>query len=253
MKGTKEPRTRFVYALPHQMSELFSVKARSNGGLIVFIKSAAHYLPDDLHKDDDDIKSQKYSVHISAGGMATTVHHTLMLDGGDELDTCSYQGTVDDIAVPLFVHACADLNLPHYRANIRSDDTVFVLGGDDVLDHTVVFCLFVSGKSVSFVTDDFPEFGFSSYEFGVFSVNAVYARLNIPPFGQGSLGHWGTNLPRKNREFVLGDIRNLDLGEPPQLTKHDVIAIVHGLMEGIRHEHTQKALAFWDSENSGKK
>lgn len=208
MKGSKEPKTRFVCTLPNQDSELFSIKKRNNGGLILSIKYAPHYMSDEIYPESSKIVNQKYSIHPSNNGTAATIHHTIKFDNNQELDSCTFQRDALNLCAPLFVKICGRLNSPLYGANIKAGDKVVSLAkiGDPCT--IFIFGTMVSGKNISLDAKDFPGLSFCSENLGELQLNIIFGHILVPAIGQGTLTHFKTNSVRKNKCFVEPDMRD---------------------------------------------
>ncbi len=239
MKGSKEPRTRFVCGLPNQESEIFSAKERKNGGLIISIKSAVNYTADAIQPEESKILDQKYSIHLSNDGSSATLHHTIKLHNGVELDSCVFQSDSLNLCAPIFVRVCGQLNLPHYIVKARAHDKVVSIS--QIGDPCTIFIVgvLISGKNIKPQDRDFPGLGFHAEDFTNFRLNIIYGHILLPAIGEGTLLHFSTNSPRKDKEFIGPDFRSSQLATL-KLEKATSIHLIQSMLTEAVLAHIEK-------------
>lgn len=203
-----EKKTRFVCELPHQQSELLTVKERSNGGLVIVLKAGEQFIPGFDAEVTGIIESQKYSVHRSSDdGRTTVLHHTLLLTNGIKHDGMAQQkDSAGRFIWPMFVRACPDLGSPRYAVESRRRDEIVVAA--KFRNRTIlVYAVIVSSREFD-AQKRFTPAPITA-RFKHYDVSLFCRFLWAPPSPQGSLIHISTNLPRVNDEFVHGDMRGL--------------------------------------------
>lgn len=238
----KDPKTRFVCQLRHQRSELLSVAERPSGGLLISLKAAENFTPDEtLYPAQKRISDQHYSVHRSNAGADTTIHHTITLEDGDKLDTSSFlPASSGNLLWPIFVRACPYLGEPRYASQPRPKDHSIVAAQMEGRESTLVYSVIVSSRALNFPHSISVPPPFARFKY--FDVTMLCMYLWVPPLPQGTLHHQATNLPRVNGTFVIGDISQ---SMPPigPVTQQALHQIVDAAFEQVRVRHMKKVRA----------
>lgn len=201
----KDPKTRFVCDTPDGPKQLFSVREEKDGELRIGLHNGSAYTADQLFPNAPEIKGSKISVHRSNDGFDTTIKHTTLLSGSEVLDTCAFvNGPSQKLIWPVYATYCSDMSAPAFALDASAKDTVVTVARTGQKPVTLFYGLAVSSSAIN---PRFPwRFPQTVITFEHFKVLVVCAYLAYPPMRQAKTQHFMTNSPRKNFQFVHGDI-----------------------------------------------
>jgi hypothetical protein len=177
-------KTRFTIETPTQVSELFSVRERSNGDLVLLLKMSNQV--GDGHADTyDDLAENRISAHVSPNSQGRTfIHHVKT----SEDYTRHYANVVPNggsTAWPLIAVICADLERPHYASDPASRDTRHSLGFYN--PRFSVLCYFVVISDRDQKIRPIQNMQSITVSFSVFSLHVSWAYLMGTSFHQGNI------------------------------------------------------------------
>jgi len=146
--GTK-PKTRFTVIVGEQPHELFSIRERTNGDLLITRRHGSHF---ESVEGPTRILGQRLSVHrslLSASG-GYTIKQTLLLAGDRQLDGAQFRcPSLGRFAAVMFSATCPDLRNGKYLMKARNKDRVTSIGERGVGNDTAFYHVIVSDYPIS--------------------------------------------------------------------------------------------------------
>lgn len=190
--GSKS-KTRFAVKMNGTERELFSVRERQNGDLVILLKHAKHYEDTSGPIETD---GQKYSVHRSPLSPGFTIKHTLNLKGGGQMDTAQYRlpGEHGPCSL-LFGRTTPDLSPDKYKLASRAKDRVIPLYEDDIEAATLFYFLLTCDPTFDAATIK-TQTKITTAQFEHFQLICLSGLFFVPPVDGADFVHVSTSAPR---------------------------------------------------------
>jgi hypothetical protein len=210
---------RYGIDFPTGIRILFSIVEKSNGELILPIKSAERMGPD--WTTGPIVLEQRYSIHPSPKSADfTTIKQTINLEGGKSITTVALTDAVKKKSgfSIILVRRCQNLvDSPQPAFRTKPHDRLLTLNGFDPITFTLFFGLFVGHPETKFDTTD-DELVIAPFYFQKFQVVLITSLFYMPSYRTTEMLHALTSRPEsakhQHQETVF---RHLMMGKSPEI------------------------------------
>nr|WP_315051383.1 hypothetical protein [uncultured Brevundimonas sp.] len=172
--GSK-PLTRITVSSMGSPRELFKVRERKDGDLLISYRNYGRIKLDDgappFIAHTEVIKESHYSVHFSPRSKGVTLKHSMETPDRPTDWAATVMPFEEDSVFPLFVRRHAQMREPIFSVSPKTKDRVIECGYVNGRLVTLVSAVLISGKNYNLSDDFSPRLHFHSVEFREFSLH----------------------------------------------------------------------------------
>ena len=239
-----KPKTRVAVQADGSMRELFSVRERSDGYLLLIEKASNQYgLAPEGYADALGFRT---SIHPSPkselGGF--TIKNTLKLATGETRDTAAFVVPVgSELIWPLMACRAPDLTPDHYQLVANPRDTLITLPAFHTRSANLIYVIVLTDANTVLTDEaDYSKHGFTA-RFRLFNLSVFYMFMNAPSFKQGDRLTVSTSAPRAN-EIPMYDLQ-LD---GVSMSRRRLDERASELIAGLRQIYVERLTAWMRAE-----
>jgi hypothetical protein len=179
-------RTRFVIGVGEQVSELFSVRERPYGDLVVIFNNSYQH-GDAVANTYTDTLEHRVSVHVSPNSAGNTVvQHLRLADGSYRKVYAFILPRNGRLLWPLLMASCQNLAPEHYKSEPREGDIKISMGAYDPRYNVLIYFILVTAPPEFSIRAPFGM-NYVKATFSNFSVMAYWAFMASPSTHQGDV------------------------------------------------------------------
>jgi hypothetical protein len=204
--------------------ELFSVRERTNGDLVILLKPAARFYGpgEDRFVGTRPVVAEHYSVHRSLMSAGFTTKHTLKLEDGTQHETAQLRyPDHSGYATIMYGHRCPDLRSPQYQMQERAKDVVHLLYEADIGRCTPFYILGAADLDYDLDRIQVPALSLHVFRFSHFRLFALVGFFAAVALPMGLRQHYATSLTTING-VATGECPPVRLSvlTPAEMTSH---------------------------------
>ena len=184
-------KTRFVIQAEGQLSELFSVRERTNGDLVVLGKKS-NQIGSGIADKYWAVEELRMSIHVSPNSPGTTIVQHVRLANSYSRIYAFVTPRDRQLTWLLFAALCQDLSAAHYETQSRQSDATVSLGAYRPRFSALIY--FVVLTSAGGIISPPHGFNVITSKFRVFDLHVIWAYLPAPSIHQGEYFISATSL-----------------------------------------------------------
>lgn len=224
-----KPKTSVTVTQNGALRELFSIRERANGDLLIAIRHADHT---EIEGQDVETLSQKYSVHRSPNSPGFTVKQTLSFTGNKNMTSVQFRlPGRDGLVALLFGLTVQDMSDPKYTYMPRPKDRIIKLYDDETGNGTLFYFVMILATEGNFPAR--TKLHTSQIVFRYFTVVVLSGFFPIPAAKGSHAVHLSTSLPRLTPGSIPPNLQNIDLASP---TVQQAIDDAHALIPHLAQQ-----------------
>jgi hypothetical protein len=235
-------RTRFTIRTQEQISELFSIRERASGDLIIIPKHATEFEENSISGIVSNIVEDRVSIHVSPNSTSNLfIFHSSLTNKISRSIYTTVSPRHGRLVWPLAFYATSDLSSPTFKCNFKPNDHKIDLGFYN--PHTAMLCYFIviSHKSQDIMS--FRDFNTAAVDFSYFRITLFWTFSKTKSLHQASMLYPMTHALTISQE---GQIRQRFVESQSSLERAEFIhscrrAISHLIEQHIIKTHRYRA------------